>query len=438
MKKVLIALILFPLLSQGQIISTIGGTHVAGYTGNGGPATDAKIYHPNQITLDAAGNIYIAETDNNVVRMINTAGVISLVAGNNTAGFSGDGGPATAAQLDAPIAVRFDNAGNMYIPTVDDNRIRKVDAAGIITTVAGNGTAGATGDGGMADTATFDGPFCIAFDASGDMFIADLYNNKIRKIDMTTGIVSTVAGTGIGGYSGNGGPATVANLDGPIDLVFDRAGNMLVAEINNSIIRKIAPDGTISTVTGNGIAGYSGDGGPASAAKLKYPYALCLDTADNIYISDNANAVIRKITAATGIIETVVGSGSPGYLGDGGPATAARISNVGGVATDPAGNIYIAGFGNNVVRKVTMGTTSTKDLKKDAMSVMVSPNPASTIISLSSGTRMTSVQVIDMAGRIVEDYSPNTFSMQLDISQLPPQVYLLRINNNVTKRIIKK
>jgi hypothetical protein len=439
MKKILFALLFCPLLMQGQIMTTIAGTHVAGYTGNGGPATNARIYHPNQITLDGAGNVYIAETDNHVVRMINPAGIISLVAGNHTLGYSGDGGPATAAQLNAPIAVRFDNAGNMYIPTMGDNRIRKVDAAGNITTVAGSGVSGFSGDGGTADTAKFDGPFCLAFDAHGDMFVADLYNNRIRKIDMTTNIVSTVAGTGAGAYTGDGGPATAATIYNPIDLAFDKAGNMYIAEITSSVIRKIDTAGVITTITGNGIAGYTGDGGPASAAMLRYPYALCLDTADNVYISDNGNSCIRRINAATGVITTVAGCGSPGYSGDGGPATTAELYNSGGVVTDAAGVIYIADFGNNVVRKVGPAPeTSVHESAATALNVILSPNPATDKIYLSAAGTITAVQLTDQTGRVVASYAPGSNEISIDISKLKPQVYLLRVNNSVVKTFVKQ
>jgi hypothetical protein len=270
------------------------------------------------------------------------------------------------------------------------------------------------------------------------MYIADNYNNRVRKIDMTTGIISTVAGSGAAAYAGDGGQATAASINGPIDLAFDKIGNMYIAEINSSVIRKIATTGIITTVTGGGTPGYSGDGGPATAAALAYPYALCLDTADNIYISDNANACIRKITAATGIIETVAGCGVAGYAGDGGPATDAQIYNAGGVATDPAGNIYIADFGNNVVRKVTISTTETKQTIRTSSEVTIAPNPASKMIYLSSPQIISSVQITDLVGHIVATYAPNSFSPQIDISLLPPQTYLLRVNNSVTKKFVKE
>lgn len=438
MKNTLFVLLLLPLFVHAQIISTIAGVNIAGYTGNGGPATIARINHPNQITLDPLGNVYIAESENNVIRKIGTDGIITLVAGNSYQGYSGDGGPATAAMLNTPLAVRFDDTGNMYIPCAADNRIRKVNTSGIISTIAGNGSAGYAGDGGLASAAAFDGPFCLAFDSHGDMFVADNYNNCIRKIEMTTGTITTVAGTGVAGYSGDGGPATAATFDGPIDLAFDKAGNMYVADILNSAIRKIDDTGGISTICGNGFTGYTGDGGPAGAATLAFPYALCLDTAGNIYISDNANAVIRKIVAATGIIETVAGSGSPGYSGDGGPATDARINNAGGVVTDEAGNIYIAGYGNHVVRKVANTTTSVPTATSIQYGAVIAPNPASGVLTVSAPYKLFHIELLDLNGRVLKYLSPGVLSTRLDVSDLPPQVYLLRINGNETLTFVRK
>jgi len=282
---------------------------------------------------------------------------ISTVAGKNAlgAGYSGNGGPAIAAQLNSPIGIAFDATGNMYIADRGNNVIRKVTTAGIISTVAGNNALGAgySGDGGAATAAQLNFPFCIAFDAAGNMYIADAGNNVIRKVT-TAGIISTVAGkNSLGaGYTGDGGAATAAQLNYPFDIAFDATGNLYIADISNNVVRKVTTAGIISTVAGNGISGYSGDGGAATAAHFSSPENIAFDAAGNMYISDNANYVIRKVTTA-GIISTVAGNHTSGYSGDGGAATAAQLNLPSGIAFDAAGNLYIADFSNNVIREVT-------------------------------------------------------------------------------------
>ena len=222
----------------------------------------------------------------------------------------GDGGAATAAALMNPGGVAVDAAGTLYIADTDNNRIRKVTTAGVITTVAGNGLAGAGGDGGQAVFASLHSPHGVAVDAAGNLYIADTDNNRIRKVT-PAGIITTVAGTGISGHSGDGGPATAARLNYPVGVAVDAAGNLYIADTGNSRIRKVTPAGVITTLAGTGIGGYSGDGGPATAAQLKYPFGVAVDAAGNLYIADSGNNSIRKVTPA-GIITTVAGNGTAG------------------------------------------------------------------------------------------------------------------------------
>ena len=337
-------------LSPGSIISTIAGNGTAGYSGDGGPAASAELNSPSGVAVDFSGNIYIADYKNNRIRRVDASGVISTVAGKGTAGYSGDGGPASSAELSTPSGVAVDTSGNIYIADSSNNCVRKVDASGVISTVAGNGTAGYSGDGGPAVSAELSSPSGVAVDTSGNIYIADDKNNCIRKVD-ASGVISTVAGNGTGGYSGDGGPATSAELSTPSGVAVDASSNIYIADSSNNCIRKVDASGVISTVAGKGTGGYSGDGGPASSAELSSPFGVAVDASGNIYIADDKNNRIRKVDAS-GVISTVAGNGTGGYSGDGGPATSAQLNSPSGLAVDSSGNIYIADTTNYRVREV--------------------------------------------------------------------------------------
>ena len=341
-------------VSPSGIISTVAGIYPGGgFSGDGGPATSASLSLPTGVAVDAAGNLYIADLGNSRVRKVNTSGIITTAAGGGT---GGDGGPATSALL-WPAGVAVDAAGNLYIADQYHNRIRKVSPSGIISTVAGNGTPGFSGDGGPATSASFSAGG-VAMDAAGNLYIADGGNNRIRRVD-ASGIITTVAGNGLYKFGGDGGPATTASLSNPCGVALDAAGNLYIADSGNKRIRKVSPSGIISTVAGNGTRGFSGDGGPATSASLYYPTGVAVDAAGNLYIADRGNDRIRRVNAA-GIISTLAGNGTYGFSGDGGPATAASLRLPTGVAVDAAGNLYIADTYNGRVRKVTpSGTIST-------------------------------------------------------------------------------
>jgi sugar lactone lactonase YvrE len=350
-----LALAASPVLAAIGDISTVAGTGLPGFSGDGGPATGAKIYHPQGVVVDAAGNLYIADAYNSRVRRVDhVTGLISTVAGNGGYGFSGDGGPATAAQLTEPFGLALDAAGDLYIADTSNQRIRMVDhATGLISTVAGTGVGGFNGDGGPATGADLYNPRGVAVDASGNLHIADLNNNRVRRVDHVTGLISTVAGTGAVGFSGDGGPATSAQVAYPYQVAFDPAGNLHIVDNGNHRIRAVDHvTGLISTVAGTGVAGFSGDGGPATGAKLNIPFGLAFDGAGNLFIADKANYRVRVVDHVTGAISTVAGSGTPGFTGDGGPATAASLTGPFGVAVDSTGNLYIADADSDRVRKV--------------------------------------------------------------------------------------
>ena len=346
----------FGLFSSAQVITTVigngfGSPSSGAYAGDGAQATQAELYWPFSITL-ASGNIYVADTYNRRIRKINNSGIITTIAGGGNAGL-GDGGPATAAGLWNPTQVLFDAPGNLYIVDASHNRIRMVNTNGIIQTIAGIGTAGFSGDGGQATAASLNGPQYAAFDAGGNLYIADVNNNRIRMLN-TSGIISTVAGTGIAGYNGDGVQATAAELNGPDGVTFDTQGNLYIADYSNNRIRMIDKNGIISTIAGNGRAGYSGDGGQATAAQLNGPNdGIVFDALGNFYIPDALNNRIRKVNTL-GIISTLAGNGNSGFSGDGGPAIAAELNYPGGVALDSAlCNLYIADLYNNRIRVVT-------------------------------------------------------------------------------------
>ncbi len=337
------------------VISTVAGNGTQGFSGDGDLAIAAELFYPQGVAVDAAGNLYIADSGNNRIRRVTAAGIISTIAGNGTPDFSGDGGLATAAELGYPVGLAVDSAGNLYIADMSNDRIRMVTAAGVISTVAGTGTWGFSGDGGPGTAAQLNSPNGVATDAAGNLYIADSGNNRIRRVT-AAGIISTIAGNGTPGFSGDGGAATAAQLNYPWGLGVDSAGNVYIADSGNNRIRRVTAAGIISTIAGNGTLGFSGDGGSATAAQLNFPWGVGVDSAGNVYIADTYNHRVRKITAATGVISTVAGNGTQGFSGDGDLAIAAELFYPQGVAVDAAGNLYVADTDNNRVRKITAAT----------------------------------------------------------------------------------
>jgi hypothetical protein len=345
--------------AQTYVINTMAGNGDPGYSGNGGTAVSAELDNPSEAILDPSGNVYIADSYNNVIRLVNTSGVISTFAGNGVGNYYGDGGPATAAELNTPYAVAIDVTGNVYIVDSYNNAIRMVNTSGIISTFAGyDGFFGYSGDGGPATAADLDFPTGVAADASGNIYIADNENNVIRLVN-TSGIINTIAGNGIAGFTGDGGQATSAELNYPLGVMVNSTGNIYISDYDNERIRVINTGGIISTIVGNGVSGYSGDGGPASAAELFSPWGITMDGSGNLYIADADNNVIREVNTGN-IISTIAGNyayGS-GFSGDGGAATSAELYNPTGVALDGSGVLYITDQANNRVRKTCTSTAT--------------------------------------------------------------------------------
>jgi len=333
------------------VVTLIAGNGTTGFSGDNGPAASAQLSEPAGVAVDSSGSLYIADSGNNRVRKVANA-VITTVAGNGTAGYSGDNGVATSASLNFPLGIAVDAAGNIYIVDFDNERIRKV-SNGMITTAAGNGSNGYSGDTGPAISAQLNSPGGIAVDSAANLYIADAGNAVIRKV--ANGVITTVAGNGTFGFSGDGGPAASASMSSPVAVAVDSAGNLYITDSSNQRIRKVS-NGVIATAAGNGEAGFSGDGGPAASAELNFPVAIATDSAGNVYIADADNNRIRRVS--NGVIATVVGNGTEGYSGDGGPATSAQLNST-GVALDSAGDLYIADTDNNRVRKVSNGVITT-------------------------------------------------------------------------------
>lgn len=352
MKKMLLGLILLPCLSNGQVINTFCGNGIAGYSGDGGAATAAKINSPSGSATDAAGNVYISESGSHVIRKISPSGIITTAVGTGVAGYSGDGGAASMAKINNPNKILIDGTGNLYISDFSNNVVRKVSTSGIITTIAGTGMGGYSGDGGPATAANLFQPADIAFDASNNLYIADYVNYRIRKVS-TAGIISTYAGSGTAGSLGDGGPATAAQFHFPYRVIFDESDNLFIADAYNNKIRKVTPSGIISTFAGTGTPAFSGDGGPATAAELANPVGIAFDGTGNMYIADDYNNRIRKIST-TGIISTFAGTGTAGYFGDGGPASAAQLNEPRDLTIDAAGRMYISDDYNDRVRIISV------------------------------------------------------------------------------------
>lgn len=333
-------------------IETVAGAGGAGDRGDGGQARSAQFHEPRAVAADGAGNFYVADTFNHRIRRVNPEGVITTVLGTGVAGFSGDGGPGTQAQIYWPHSVAVDPTGSaVFVADTANHRIRRLDlATGTVSTVAGSGQAGFGGDGGPATAALLRGPKAVLAGLGGEIFIADTANDRVRRVD-PSGTITTVAGTGAAGFSGDGGPATSAQLYAPRALALDPAGNLHVADDNNDRIRKIDGAGVITTVAGAGTTGYEGDGGPATAALLNRPRGVVFDAEGNLYLADSGNHAIRMVDPA-GTIITVAGNGRRGFDGDGGPAEDARLFSPRGVAVGPAGALFIADSGNDRVRRV--------------------------------------------------------------------------------------
>lgn len=435
--------------AQVNIITTICGNDILGFCGDGGQSVDACINGVDLLCLDNFGNLYLSDAFNNRVRKIDiSTGVITTVAGKGTVPgtYSGDDGPATNAELFIPQAVFTDSVGNIYIADGLNYRVRKVNiSTGIINTIAGNGAKGDSGENGPATNAKIGAPAGVYVDKVGSIFFTDADNNKIKKVDALTGILTTLAGTGANGYSGDNGLAVNAVLGGPGQPFLDDSANIFFTEYDNNRVRKISSiTGIITTVAGTGSLVFFGDGGPAIEAGIAHPYGIYIDPKRNIFIGDWGNGSIRKIDGISGIITTVVGEGIQGFSGDGGLATAARLAPD-GIFIDKHGTMYIADYGNNKVRMVrdtTQDYTAVKAIAKSEIKIY--PNPATNELII-EGAEDSEVSVWNMLG--VKVYSEAWFdkltkTTKIDVSKLVPAMYIVQIvspaGNKEVRRFVKE
>jgi sugar lactone lactonase YvrE len=336
-------------VTPGRGVATTAGKGTPGYSGDNGAAASATLADPSAVAYDASGNLYLADAQNNVVREILKSGQITTIAGTGVEGYGGDNAAATSAYLDTPTGVAVDGSGNVYIADSHNHRIRKV-SGGTITTIAGTGAAGYSGDGGAATAAQLSLPTAVAVDSSSNLYIADTNNQRIRKITGTT--ITTIAGDGEELYAGDGAAATSAVLDLPTGVAVDATGNVYIADRHNQRVRMVSVGGTISTLAGSGAASFSGDGAGATAATLFRPSSVSIDGAGNIYIADTGNQRIRQVSGGT--IATVVGNGQQGFGGDTGPATGAIMNSPRAVVADASGNLTIADKLNQRLRTASV------------------------------------------------------------------------------------
>lgn len=397
----LVMLLLSPFVGKAQIITTFAGTGSVGYSGDGGFARYASLNTPQGLALDTLGNLYISDQKNSKIRKVDIYGVITTIAGAGLAGSSGDGGPAEKAKINYPAGMAIDKIGNLYFADSRNHKIRKIDTGGTITTVAGNGTAGFSGDDSLAIYAQLNEPTDVALDDTGNMYIADHLNSRVRKVDVN-GNISTLAGTGDQSFFGDGMPATVARLNRPLAVAVGKAGEIYVADSKNDRIRKIGTDGIITTVAGDGTAGFGGDGGIAGVSKIYYPTSLAVDKDGNVYFADRNNNRVRKL-GTDGVVNTIAGAGQAISGNDGGIATDAYVLPT-CVALDRAGNMYI-GESVHKIRYVYLNEVELDE------TVDVFPNPCFKYTSLfmpSKYEEIAYIYVLDELGRMVYETTAPT------------------------------
>ena len=333
-------------------LTTYVGTGSSGFSGDGGKATEARLNVPAGLAFDKNGNLYIADRNNHRIRKVDTRGIITTIAGTGTAGFSGDGGSATQAQLDLPSGIALDSKGNIFLSDRSNNRIRVIDSSGKIRTYAGSGKDGFRGDNGPALKASIDRPFGIALDRKGNLYIADRRNNRVRKVN-TQGIITTVAGDGGYFMMGDNGPAYRASVAGPTGVVVDDQGTLYIADRENNRIRAVDSQGMISTIVGTGRQDYNGDSEVARDTNLHLPFAVALNPEGKLLVVDRSHYRIRSVDLKRGTVKTIAGNGRKMFAGDGGPATGATLSFPHGIAVDKEDNVLISDKGNYRIRKIS-------------------------------------------------------------------------------------
>lgn len=423
---------------NAQIISTVAGGGTL--SPESIPATSARLQSASGSSIDKKNNFYfingyIAAS----ICKIDTLGIIHTIAGNNIVGFSGDGSSATSAQFNYPIGIAVDSFGNVFIGDRNNHRIRKINSlSNIITTYAGNGTPGFSGDGGMATNASLTPVGSIGIDVYGNMYFEDS-TQRIRKIDQA-GIITTIAGNGIAGTTGDGGPATSAEIAFAYGICNDQLGNIYFSDHN--VIRKInVSTGTINTFAGNGNGTYSGDGIPAISAQMS-PYALSFDLYGNLWICDFSQRI--RMIDPNGIIHTIVGDGIAGFIGDGDSAISAEIHDAEGIANDRCGNFFISDNGNRRIRKASYFYCDYLETRKISVpgELTIYPNPTNDQLQIDNITTPTNYRLYNIVGTTLRQGTLKEGSNSISLSALPTGIYLLELidedGNKKVKKIIKE
>ncbi len=439
LSAVLALFICAPAGAQG-IISTIAGNGVTQYIGDGWPATAYSLAAPSGVCVDRSGNVFVADYADSRIRKVTPTDTLSTIGDTSgTPGYTGDGGIAVNAQFNNPAGICIDTNGNLYISEEFNNVIRKIDkTTGLVSTVCGSAMGGYAGDGGPATAARMNQPAGVCVDKAGNIYFADKGNSCIRKVTVATGTISTIAGSTTSGYSGDNGPATNAKLSFPRGVCANDAGDIYIADYGNNRIRRVdAATGIITTVAGLGPAGYSGDGGMAFAAKLSTPNNVFIDKHGNLFISDYGNNVIRMV-AGDGKITTVAGNGSNGYSGDGGPPTAATFYGPTAVFVDDSDHIYIADGTNSAIRLIKPDVTAVNDVLQPGQ-VLIFPDPSSGIFTVATPLQGTMVRIYDATGRKVSSIVAKDKETVADLTAQAPGIYYVQVlsgNTALSGRVV--
>ena len=437
MKKLLLTSFLFALAcgAGAQIITTIAGTGVNGYMGDYGPAKNAELRNPGAVVLDRHNDLLFADANNNVIRMIDSLGIITTIAGNGSPIYNGDSIGALDAGM-TPSGIAFDRYGNIFFADFGNNRIRKIDTLGILTTIAGiGGIGGFSGDSSLAINAMLSGPAYVAIDTFGIIYFTDGANHRVRAID-TSGIITTIVGTGVAGFSGDNGPARMAMIDAPLGIVADASGTIYFCDNGNNRIRKFNPRGgdTIYTIAGNGTAGYNGDNITATSAEIYAPSAITIDSVGNIFFADGNNNRIRKISTS-GTITTIAGNGMDGCAGDNGDPLFAEFSQPNSAAIDKWGNIYIGDGYNHRIRFIRYNVAVT-NVSGNGGTISIYPNPSLgyfTLLASSAINEQDQITVTDILGiKVMEIIEMTNTPVNIQLSVPDGIYYILAITAHET------
>jgi len=408
-------------------VSTFAGSRTTGSAD--GQGTAANFTNPYGVCVDASGNVYVADAGNNKIRKISPGGLVSTLAGAGQLSPGSADGQGTVARFNNPRGICVDASGNVYVADADNHKIRKISPSGLVSTLSGSGTQGS--DDGQGTAASFNGPTGVCVDASGNLYVADQMNNKIRKIS-PSGLVSTFAGSGSQGSAD--GQGTAASFYYPHGVCVDASGNVYVADYNNNKIRKISPSGLVSTLAG-GVAYGSADG-QGMAASFRGPNGVCLDASGNVYVADTYNQKIRKISPS-GLVSTLAGSGTQGS--DDGQGTSASFNGPFGVCVDASGNVYIADYTNLIIRKITIGSANGIETTTIS-SLNIYPNPAQNILHLQLNESIQgTVSITDLQGQTILSQAINDNNAQINTSNVANGVYVLKVVSekaSYTKQVV--